>query len=469
MQVGSMNELVNPQLERLLKEYPHPHRPFWERPTLSRRGFFQVLGTGISGYALFQVARPLRLLAELPVVPIGKARNCIFILLSGAPSHTDTFDLKEGSWTPANFNPTSFGDIRFPQGLMPNLAERLGDLVLVRSVRAWALVHSLAQTWIQIGRSPASALGSIAPHIGSIVALEKATERTTKDLLPGFISLNAGGSQVGAGYLPVTYAPFQVQPSAGGLRNTTHPDGRTRWEGRLRVLHTLDDPLRKNSPFGPLPTDMDNFYQAASQLMYNDRVQSAFTMTTEERQAFGNTGFGDSCLIATKVLRADLGTRFIQITLGGWDHHSNIYAAASLPRMAGQLDTGLAALLDGLRGSSLLDQTLVVVAGEFGRTVGPPNNQQGRDQFLQQPVVFAGAGVHGGRAIGATDGRGAEIVDPGWSRGREIKSEYIEATVYSALGINWTIPRRDDPFNRGFEYVPYADQDIYGPLHELWQ
>ena len=464
-----MSELVNPQLERLLKKYPHPHRPFWDRPALSRRGFFQVLGTGISGYALFQAARPLRLLAELPVVPVNKARNCIFILLSGAPSHTDTFDLKEGSWTPASFNPTSFGDIRFPQGLMPNLAERLGELVLVRSVRAWALVHSLSQTWIQIGRNPASALGSIAPHIGSIVALEKATERTAQDLLPGFISLNAGGSQVGAGYLPVTYAPFQVQPSAGGLRNTTHPDGRTRWEGRLRVLHSLDDPLRKNSPLGQLPTDMDNFYQAASQLMYNDRVQSAFSMTTEERQAFGNTGFGDACLIATKVLGADLGTRFIQITLGGWDHHANIYAAASLPRMAGQLDVGLAALLDRLRGSSLLDQTLVVVAGEFGRTVGPPNNQQGRDHFLQQTVVFAGAGVHGGRAIGATDERGAGIVDPGWSRGREIKSEDLEATVYSALGINWTITRRDDPFNRGFEYVPYADQDIYGPIHELWQ
>ena len=82
-----MSELVNPQLERLLKKYPHPHRPFWDRPALSRRGFFQVLGTGISGYALFQAARPLRLLAELPVVPIGKARNCIFILFSGAPSH----------------------------------------------------------------------------------------------------------------------------------------------------------------------------------------------------------------------------------------------------------------------------------------------------------------------------------------------------------------------------------------------
>lgn len=460
---------MNRQFQRFLEKYPHPHRPFWDRPTLSRRQFFEILGTGITGYALVQLNRPIRLLAQSAVVPIRKAKNCIFILLSGAPSHTDTFDLKEGSWTPESFNPTSYGNIRFPQGLLPGLAERLGDLVLVRSVRAWALVHSLAQTWIQIGRNPASALGSIAPHIGSIVALEKEPERTANDLLPGFLSLNAGGSQVGAGYLPVTYAPFQVRPSPTGLRNTTHPDGRERWESRLQLLHQLDDPLRKDSPLGPMPANLDNFYQAAGRLMYSDRVQSAFAMSGEERAAFGNSSFGDACLIATKILRGELGTRFIQITLGSWDHHQNIYAPTGLPLLAGQLDSGFAGLLDGLRQNSLLDQTLIVVAGEFGRTVGPLTGRQGRDHFLQQAVVFAGAGVHGGRALGATDEQGAGTVEAGWSRGRSIKNEDIEATIYSALGINWTTIRRDDPFNRGFEYVPYPDSDIYGPIHELWQ
>jgi len=464
-----MSELVNRPFQRFLEKYPHPHRPFWERPALSRRHFFEILGTGITGYALVQLNRPIRLLAQSAVVPIRKATNCIFILLSGAPSHSDTFDLKEGPWTPPNFNPTSYGDIRFPQGLMPQLAERLGDLVLVRSMRAWALVHSLAQTWIQIGRNPASALGSIAPHIGSIVALEKEAERSADDLLPGFIALNADGSQVGAGYLPVTYAPFQARPSAAGLRNTLHPEGKPRWESRLQLLHRLDDPLRKDSPLGPVPTSLDNFYQAAGRMMYSDRVQSSFAMSADERAAHGNSPFGDACLVARKILRGRLGTRFIQITFGGWDHHANIYTPTVLPRLAGQLDAGLGALLDGLRQDSLLDQTLIVVAGEFGRTVGPLTGRGGRDHFLQQSVVFAGAGVHGGKAIGATDAQGAATVEAGWSRGRSIKNEDIEATIYSALGINWTTIRRDDPFNRGFEYVPYPDQDIYGPIHELWQ
>lgn len=452
--------------ERFLKKHPHPHPPLWERPTLSRRNFFRVLGTGLTGYALFQTARPLRLLAQASVLPLNTAKNCIFLQLAGGPAHTEMFDLKTGSWTPAEWNPTPYGEILFPQGLLPRTAERLGEIVIVRSMRAWALVHSLAQTWMQIGRSPASAVGSIAPHVGSIVALEKAAERTEKDILPGFVSLNAAGGQVGAGYLPATYAPFEVQPSVNGLRNTLHPDGKARWEGRLRILHLLDDTLRKDSPLGSLPEDLDEFYSSAGNLMYNDAVQSAFAVTEAERPAYGGTDFGDACQIATKILKADLGTRFIQITLGGWDHHSNIYTR--LPDLAATLDAGYAGLLDGLQQAGLFEDTLVVMAGEFGRTVGALNAAGGRDHYLQQFAVFAGGGVRGGRVIGKTDDAGAFTIEPGWSRQRDIRTEDVEATLYSALGINWTTVRHDDPLGRGFEYIPYADQDIYGPIHELW-
>ena len=446
---------MNEQFERFLKKNPHPHTFWWERPQLSRRSFFQLVGTGVTGYALYAATRPLELKAEVPVVTVSTARNCIFILLTGAPSHTDTFDLKEGAWTPATFNPTSYGSLRFPQGLMPNIANHLGQIAIVRSMRSWALVHSSGQTWTQIGRNPASALGGIAPNIGSIVAIEKATERTPAEIFPGFISLNAQGSQVGAGYLPVTYAPFLVSPNTAGLANTTHPQ-RTehRSNTRLGFLHLIDDPLRQNSPLGQPAQDMDGFYGNASSLMYNDSVQSAFAFAASERAPYGTTSFGDACLVATKVLRANLGTRFVQITLGGWDQHSNIYNA--LPGLATTFDRGYAGLLDGLAASGILDQTLIVVAGEFGRTVGPPNNQAGRDHFLQQFALFAGAGVHGGRAIGSTDATGSATVDPGWSRNRDVKPEDIEATIYSAMGINWTKIRDDDPLKRGFEYVPFS-------------
>jgi uncharacterized protein (DUF1501 family) len=164
-----------------------------------------------------------------------------------------------------------------------------------------------------------------------------------------------------------------------------------------------------------------------------------------------------------------MGARFIQITLGGWDHHQNIYLPnAALQALSRQFDNGLGALMADLKSDGILDQTLIIAMGEFGRTFGTPNNQNGRDHFLQQSVFVAGAQVRGRRAIGSTDAEGRNTVETGWSRNREIRAEDVEATIYSALGIDWTTIRRDDPLGRGFEYVPFADRDLYGPIHELW-
>ncbi|MSO20535.1 MAG: DUF1501 domain-containing protein [Acidobacteria bacterium] len=454
------------ELTRFVEKNPRPHVPFWSRPTFSRRHFFQVMGSGVSGYALYQMAKPMAALAGLPVSPMGTAKNCIFIQLTGAPSHSDTFDLKEGAWTPASLQPTTINGIRFPRGLMPNIADRLGDIAIVRSMRSWALVHTLGQSWIQIGRNPTSALGSVAPHIGAIVANEKEAERRSTDIFPGFISFNAQGSQVGAGYLSANYAPFIVAPRAAGLRNTTNVEGQVRLDQRLTLMHQLDDPLRVSSPLGQQPQDMEAFYDNARSLMYNQTVQNAFAYTAAERTPYGTTAFGDACMLANKVLRADQGTRFVQITTGGWDTHSNIYGV--LPGLTTPLDRGLARLIDGLKADGLFDQTLIVMAGEFGRTVGTPNNQAGRDHFLQQFAVLAGGGIKGGRVIGTTDATASATVDPGWSRGRDVRAEDIEATIYDALGINWTKIRYDDPLKRGFEYVPFANYDIYGPIRELF-
>jgi uncharacterized protein (DUF1501 family) len=238
----------------------------------------------------------------------------------------------------------------------------------------------------------------------------------------------------------------------------------TRWS----LLHQLDDPLRVNSPLGKPPEDYDNFYQAARGLMYNPVVNQAFGYSAADSQRYGNTGFGNACLVASQVLKADQGTRFIQITQGGWDMHQNIYAANQLPALGKLLDDGLSVLLADLKSAGLLDRTMVVMAGEFGRTVGPLTGAKGRDHYVQQFVVFAGGGVKGGRTIGVTDSKGADTTDYGWSRQRYVRPEDVEATIYSAMGIDWTTVRYDDPFHRGFEYVPFSDQDIYGPVDELW-
>jgi uncharacterized protein (DUF1501 family) len=210
-------------------------------------------------------------------------------------------------------------------------------------------------------------------------------------------------------------------------------------------------------------------------MMYNNAVSAAFNFAAADSQRYGSSPFGNACLVAKQILAANQGTRFVQITYGSWDMHSGIYdtaSAQSLFGMAPALDNGVAALLSDLKASGLLNETLVVMSGEFGRTPGM-SAAAGRDHFLLQSAVFAGAGVKGGKVIGATSADGSSVTDFGWNGSgttgpRYVRPEDIEATIYSAMGIDWTTIRRDDPYGRGFEYVPFASQGTYGPINELW-
>jgi hypothetical protein len=440
--------------------------PFWARPQLSRRLFFRHTATAVGGYFLLP-SRPMETVARAAVRPVATAKNVVFVMMSGGPSHSDTFDLKEGSWTPAFMAPTSYGEIRWPQGIMPKLAEQMDDVALLRSVKSWAAVHDLARTWVQIGRNPVSGLAKIAPHIGSVVSLELGEGR--KATLPAFVSLNTG-SGPDQGYLAPDHAPFYVSPGGAGLANTRHNDGQVAFDRRYALLQDIDSVNRGGAAdLGPAVDEMASFNLSARKLMYNTDVDKVFTFDQTTRNAYGNTAFGNACVTARNLLRAQMGTRFIQITIGGWDMHANIYTPnAGLQTLTRQFDAGLGALIADLRTDGLLNETLVIAMGEFGRTVGAPNGQAGRDHFLQQSVLMAGAQIQGKRVIGKTDDTARATSEPGWSMDRDIRAEDLEATIYSALGIDWTTVRHDDPLGRGFEYVPTNQGIQYAPVHELW-
>src|SRR6202171_3105270 len=190
--------------------HPPPHVTFFNRPHFTRRRFFEVLGTGVVGSYLVGKVAEADGTTQPGATTQNTAKNCIFILMAGAPSHTDTFDLKVvNGVTPASFMPQSNNGIMWPTGLMPKLGNMLGDFAIIRSMRAHGLVHTLGQTWTQIGRNPAAALGNIAPHIGSVVAIEKDKERTKGQIFPAFLALNSNNA-IGSGYLPAIYAPFKV-------------------------------------------------------------------------------------------------------------------------------------------------------------------------------------------------------------------------------------------------------------------
>ncbi len=270
----------------------------------SRRRFLKVAGTGIVASYFADVFDPrlLRAQAAPGVLLRNTAKNCIFIFLAGAPSHIDTWDLKEGAWTPSDFTPDTFNSVRFPRGLMPNTAAHMDKLTFVRSGLAWAAVHQLGQTWAQIARNPGGATGAIAPHIGAVVSLESQVKRPPSDVLPGFIALNSGAIP-GSGYFPAKYAPFGVQTASTGLATLSHPDGAARFADRWSLLHTADT-NRTTGALGKLSMDMNDFYDQSKALMDAPGINDLFAFSAADHTKYGASSFGDSLIAACSTIRA---------------------------------------------------------------------------------------------------------------------------------------------------------------------
>ncbi len=442
---------------------------------INRRTLLKTAMAGMTGY----FASPLETLAGSSVtaqgVPtLGTARNVIFILMAGAPSQVDTFDLKVDSSTPADFNPTTVGAMDFPEGLLPNVTQQLDKIAVVRSMQSTALVHPLLQQWTQIARSPTSATGSIAPNIGSIVALESEAGRRSDQPLPGFVSLNTGGRIAKQGYFGGLYAPFDAVADPEGLEGLTNPVGEDLFNARYDMLQLLDSRNRQPSVYGTVLEEMHDFYSSARRMMYEPEVQAAFEFTTSDSERYGSTNFGDSCVVARNILAADLGTHYVQINSGGWDHHQDIYLeGAGIYARAEEFDPALSNLLadlastPGSAGNTLLDDTLIIAKGEFGRTVGGLTSQSGRDHYFVHFAMFAGGGIVGGRVVGKTTPDGRFVEDPGWSGNRPATAEDVAATIYSALGIDHTTVLENDPLGRGFRYTPSTPWEST-PITELF-
>lgn len=443
---------------------------------INRRVFFQIAGAGVAGcfvspVKLFSQAGPAYAPQASQVPLLNTAKNVIFILLAGAPSQVDTFDLKVGPWTPQDFRPATINGIDFPEGLLPGIAAQLGRIAIVRSCMSSALVHSLLQTWTQIARSPASATGKIAPNIGSVVALEFEPLRSASQKLPGFVALNSAGGLVKQGYLPGRYSPFDVVAANNGLANLANPDGDAAFAQQAAALQSLESAGMRRPDFD----EMRDFYSTARTIMYDPGVNAAFRFTNAERNRYGNSAFGNSCLVARNLVNANLGTRYIQVTLGGWDNHQNIYNQnTGIYPPARQLDAALAnligdlATMPGANGATRLDETLIVVKGEFGRTVGGLTDLQGRDHYFVHSALFAGGGVRGGQVLGGTTPDGQYVEFAGWSEERPVAAEDVAATIYSVLGIDYTTIRRDDPLGRGFEYIPSTGGWPASPIRDLF-
>ncbi len=440
-------------------------------PTLSRRMLLRTGSAVLAGFDLAPLARPLRAAAS-SAKPRGTADACIFVFLGGGLSHVDSFDLKEGPWTPQDFDIREVAPgLKLPVALFPKLSRESQRYAIVRSMEAWETEHGRATYYLHTVHPPSPARFAEIPSMGAVAAYEFRERRKNSDILPPFISLNYGPDQVRQGFLEPRFAPLSLQTSRG-FDFVVPESERARFERRVGHLEHLEALSGRGWEQERL---IQSFRSDSLAMMNAAEISTILKIPEDDRKRYGAGGFGDACLLARNIITAERGTRFVAINHGGWDFHTDIYNKKQKSNQYTKsldLDAGLFALMSDLQAAGRLDRTLIVVLGEFGRTTGQLTVGKGRDHHrFAMSGLFLGGGVKGGQIIGETTALGERVAKPGWSRNRSIYPEDTAATIYSALGIDWTKKVTNTPSGRFFQYVePLSGTSVFEPaeIRELF-
>ena len=404
---------------------------------VSRRDCLQIGLTTLLGGGL---ASALRARAASGGNPAAQAKACILIWQDGGPTHYETFDPKpdapaeiRGEFKPI---PTRIPGVHFAEHL-PKLAGMADKLAVVRSIRHDQGNHGAGNHYLMTGAPPRIPVGcgafvSFHPSLGSVVAHEKGAPAG----LPAYFSMPRMSRSGGPNFLGAKYAPFVVAEDPGRpgfkVRDVALPEGLTgdRFADRTDVRSEVDTFRRHlDKAAGDPALALDDHYKQAYDLMNSKEAQDAFDIGREQdkvRDAFGRNAFGQRALLARRLVEA--GVPFVTVYDGGWDHHTKLFE--SLKTRLPQWDNSVSALIEDLDQRGLLDTTLVIALGEFGRTP-QINKDAGRDHWSNaMSVLFAGGRTRGGQAVGATDKKGFAAVE------RVLAPENFVSTVYSKLGID---------------------------------
>jgi Protein of unknown function (DUF1501) len=396
----------------------------------SRRTFLQAGALGVAGFTLANYLR----LAHANELKPARAKSAIFVFLAGGPTHLDTFDLKpdapaeiRGEFKPID---TCVPGIQISEHL-PRLAKLADQYAIVRGITHTLAGHELGTSYLNTGNRPIPSL--IYPGYGAVVSREFAAASDKQ--LPHYVAIPTTPQR--AGYLGVRSAPLQTNdvPKPGlpfSVRGISLGNGVTveEFEKRHKLLAELDTTF-KNADESKLIDGLDQFAKQAYDMIRSPKARKAFDVSLEKPEAakqFGETRFGMSCLLATRLIEA--GVRFATVTFGGWDTHSNNFKSAK-EKLLPELDTGLSAMLAALKERGLLDSTVVYVVGEFGRTP-KINERAGRDHWPRAMfALLAGGGIKGGQVIGKSDEKGMGPVGEGFT------PDQVAATFYHTLGIDY--------------------------------
>ena len=345
-------------------------------------------------------------------------KSAILLWMGGGPSTMDIWDLKPKAPTGGPFRPISTtGDVQICEH-MPEMAKHMHNMAIVRSMSTREADHMRGRYYMHTGYVPNPSIEH--PSYGAVLA----NQLDRDDLeIPQFVSV--GGGSMGAGFLGAQYNPFSVN-SDGRIRNLDMKVD----ERLIQRAYALDliESNFINQKRGSLAKDHQSVLKQAFNLLTSEQME-AFKVAGEPeavKERYGDNGFGKGCLMARRLV--EVGVPFIEVNLGGWDNHQNIFPTLKDNKLP-MLDKGMSALVEDLEQRGLLEDTAIIWMGEFSRTPRI-NGNAGRDHWARSwSVVVGGAGMNGGIAVGATNDDGTKVITDPYT------SQDVMASVCKALGI----------------------------------
>ena len=414
-------------------------------PRLTRRQLLRLSALGVLGGSQ---SGWIEALAASKATDPSRRKSCILLWMTGGPSQTDTFDPKPGHANGGPFKPIESavpGMLLGPH--LPKLARQANDLAVIRSMSSKEGDHGRATYYLRTGYLPQGPIRH--PTLGALVANEFENDSAE---LPGFVSIAPfrafNPAAFSPGFLGPQCAPLIVgeRPVGGGdARPSMRVEdldsavgiGRARADDRLQLMDAIGGHFLATRSGSAALSHQDAYVRAVR--MMRSSAAKAFDLDEEParlQDSYGRNPFGQGCLLARRLV--ERGVPFVEVSLStidgsmalGWDTHQQNFDAVE--KLSGVLDAGWSALMSDLRSRGLLEHTLIVWMGEFGRTP-KINESAGRDHYPNAwSTVLAGGGIKGGQVIGDTGPDGEQIKD------RPVGVPDLLATVLKGLGIDPT-------------------------------
>lgn len=399
-----------------------------------RRAFLRI--GSINAFGALPWGAALQLRAQAPTASQPKRDlSVIHLWLQGGMSQLDTFDMKPDGdsryRSPFREIATKVPGIRICEH-MPKLAKLTDKLLIIRSMNHKIAEHFQAMTFVRTGHAPLPTIQ--CPSMPSVIARESKPSELPPSVsvsVPGFI-----GGWEQAGFLGSRYNPFVAgDPNQDDykVRDLDLPMGVdwSRVDHRRGLLSVIDQKFRAMDKSG-IAENLDAYYQSAFDLIRSEKAKKTFKMEEEPdkmRERYGRTSFGQGCLLARRLVES--GVRFVSVSrgVGRWDHHGQIFRQLSTDYLP-DFDRSFSALIEDLSERGLLESTLILVTGEFGRTP-EVNTNTGRDHWPNAfTLLLAGGGVEGGRVWGESD------KNAGFVKDNPVQVPDLLASIYKKLGID---------------------------------